>query len=579
MIGKNLFVIFKSSIWDGAIILAALWAMTLSVNAQDAAIPKWSNKVQKSIVSVLTYDKDDNLLKSGTGFYISNDGIAISDYSLFYDAYSAIIVDSKGEKSKVARILGVDDTYSLVKFQVNASKTPALVQASSRAEEGAVLFALKYSKEKLSSCPTARVSGIKAIGTDELTYPFYTLSYAIDDSYLGAPLFNANGELVATVQPSIGLNGYALGIQFASSLKIQAISSKVNNIALDKIHIPKGLPDTMEESLVYLYRMSYSLSNEEYLGLLDLFVSKYPDNAEGYYRRATPLIDMERFDDANKDLMQYYKQSKDKAVANARIADIIYTKLLYQPTPVYSQWTYDVAIEYIDKALALSPDDSSYKLLKARILMSKRDFGEALKIYDELNSGASRSAATLFAACLAHEGLGDTATIQIELLDSAIALFPTPLPTEAANYVLRRGQLYARIGKYREAVSDYNQYAYLNSSKVNASFYYDRSQLEVKARMYQQALDDLNKAIQLSPRTVLYYVEKSGLLLRVNEIEECITAADQAIAIAPDNADAYRIKGYAQIQKGDTEAGKVNLQKAIDLGDEVSKEIMKEYVK
>lgn len=582
MIGKNFFVMFKTSILGNISVLIILWLTMLPLNAQEAGIPKWGNKVQKGIVSVLTYDKDNNLLKSGTGFYISNDGIGIADYSLFYNAYSAIVVDSKGVKSKVVRILGADDTYSLVKFQVNSSKTTALTQASSKAEEGAVLFALKYSKDKLSSCPTARVSGVKAIGSgsnEEATYPFYTLSYAIDESYLGAPLFNANGELIATVQPSMGLNGYALGIQFINSLKIQAISSKANNIALDKIHIPKGLPDTMEESLVYLYRMSYSLSNDDYLDLLNQFVSKYPDNAEGYYRRATPLIDTERFDDANRDLTQYYKLSTDKAVANARIADIIYSKLLYQPTPAYSQWTYDTAIGYIDKALDLSPDNLSYKLLKARILMSKRDFSEALNIYDELNSSDSRSAATLFAACLAHEGLGDTATIQIELLDSAIALFPTPLPTEAADYVLRRGQLYARIGKYREAVSDYNQYAYLNSSKVNDTFYYDRSQLEVKARMYQQALDDLNKAIELSPRMVLYYVEKSGLLLRVNEIEECIAAADQAIAMAPDNADAYRIKGYAQIQKGDKEAGKASLQKAIDLGDELSKELMNEFVK
>ena len=549
----------------------------LRAYAQEAAVPKWGNKVQKGIISVVSYDKDGNPLKSGTGFYVTSDGVAIADYEIFYGAYSAVVEDMSGKKNKVDRILGANDTYSLVRFKVDVEKTTALECATSKAQEGAVLFTMTYSKEKVKTCPTARVNEVKAAGDPPV--PFYTLSYAVDGSCLGAPLLNAKGQVVATVQPSIGMNGYGLGIQFIDTLRIQAISSQVNTLALDNIHMPKGLPDNMEESLVYLFMKSATMNDEEYLDLLNLFVKTWPDNAEGYYRRATPLIDLTRFEEADRDLQQYYRLCEDKAVANSRIADVIYTKLIYQPAPVYDKWSYDVALEYLDKAIAASPAEVSYKLLKTRILMSKRDYAEALAIYDELNAGESRSPAILYAASLAHEGLGDTATIQIELLDSAIALFPTPLPSEAASYVLRRGQLHASIGHYREAVQDYNQYAYLSNSKVNARFYYDKSKLEVNARMYQQALDDLNTAIGMSPGTALYYVEKSGLLLRVNEIDDCISTAAKALELSPDNADAYRIMGYAQIQKGDTGEGKKNLQKAIDMGDEISRELMKDYIK
>ncbi len=555
--------------------LMVLWS--LSAVAQEAAVPKWGSKVQKGIVSVVSYDKDGNPLKSGTGFYVTSDGVAIADYEIFYGAYSAVVEDMSGRKKKVVRILGANDTYSLVRFKVDAEKTTALECAPVKAQEGAVLFTMTYSKEKMKTCPTALVNEVKAAG--DPPFPFYTLSYAVDKSCLGAPLLNAKGQVVATVQPSIGLNGYGLGIQFIDTLKIQAISSQVSTLALDNIHMPKGLPDNMEESLVYLYMKSASMNDEEYLDLVNLFVQTWPDNAEGYYRRATPLIDLTRFEEAERDLQEYYRLSGDKAVANSRIADVIYTKLLYQPAPEYDKWNYDVALEYIDKAIAASPAELSYKLLKTRILMSKKDYRGALAIYDELNAGESRSPAILYAASLAHEGLGDSAAVQIELLDSAIALFPTPLPAEAASYVLRRGQLLAGTGQYREAVLDYNQYAYLSNSKVNAKFYYDKSKLEVSARMYQQALDDLNTAIGMSPGTALYYVEKSGLLLRVNDIDGCIATATKALELSPDNADAYRIMGYAQIQKGDTEAGRKNLQKAIDLGDGISKELMKDYIK
>ena len=165
----------------------------------------------------------------------------------------------------------------------------------------------------------------------------------------------------------------------------------------------------------------------------------------------------------------------------------------------------------------------------------------------------------------------------IALLDSAVAMFPEPIPEEAATYIMRRGQLKALQGRYREAVLDYNQYCYLKNNKVSAVFYYERSQLEVQGRMYQQALDDLDQAIERAPREALYYVEKSALLLRVNELNSCIENAMLALRIDPDLSDAYRILGYALILKGDKAGGRKNLEKAVALGDESAQELIDKY--
>lgn len=547
-----------------------------ALHAQEAAAPNWVNKVQKAIAAVTTYDKNGEMLKNGTAFFITADGQAVADYALFNGAYSAMITDQSGQKSKVERILGADDTYALVKFKVNVKKATPVVQAKNRPSMNAIVFALKQTTGKISKCPSATVSATKLIND---SIPFYTLSYATDETYLGAPLFNSNGEWIGTIQPSMGLNGYALGAEFVSQLTIKAITSKVNNMALDNIHIPKGLPDSAEESLVYLYIKSQSANNEEYLDMLNLFLDTYPDNAEGYRRRSTVLIDLHRFDEADNDLQSFLKLSDDKPFAYSKIADIIYTKLLYQPTPEYDKWNYDLAVEYIDKALAERPDFIEYQLLKAQILMSGKNYAAALSIFDAINAGEGRSAATLYAASLAHEGLGDSIDIQIELLDSAIATFPTPMPAEAANYVMRRGQLYNIAGRYREAVNEYNQYCFLCNNKVSDLFYYDRSQLELKAKMYQQSLDDIDKAISMAPNIKQYYIDKCALLLHVNMIDECIQAAQQLLAIDADNVDAYRIMGYAQVQKGDTDAGRKNLEHAVQLGDATAKDIIEKYLK
>lgn len=543
-------------------------------------MPKWGSKAMKSIVEVLTYDKDGNLKSQGTGFYISSDGVALADYALFKDAYSAVVVDVNGEKNDVKWILGADDTYSVVKFKVatagSSSKKKempaALPMAESAASEGAMVFTLKYSKEKVKTCATAQISSVKTVADSCL---YYTLSYATDDSYLCAPAFNAKGELLGVTQPSMGSNGYVLGIEFANRIGIKAITSKLNALALESIHIPKGLPDNDSESLVYLYMNSNSMENEQYLDLLNLFIETWPDNAEGYVRRASPLIDMHKFEEADQDLQTYLRLSQDKALAHTKIADIINTKLVYQPEPAYEPWTFDVALGHANEAIAAQPDQLEYKMLKGQILMAKKDFRGAIDLYDEILRSPDRSPEIYYVSSLAHEGAGDSISVVIAALDSALAMFPNPMPAEAAQYVLRRGQLYSVAGRYRDAVNDYNQYCFLCNNRVNVSFYYDRAKLEEKARMYQQALDDLTTAIGMSPKVPVLYIEKCALLLKVNELGECVNTAKQLLSFDAQNVDALRIMGYAQTQSGNKAEGKANLQRAAELGDESAKEILK----
>lgn len=563
------------------IFFIALLAMSsLMLQAQEAAVPKWGSKAMKSIVEVLTYDKDGNLKSQGTGFYISSDGVALADYALFKDAYSAVVVDVNGEKNDVKWILGADDTYSVVKFKVatagSSSKKKempaALPMAESAASEGAMVFTLKYSKEKVKTCATAQISSVKTVADSCL---YYTLSYATDDSYLCAPAFNAKGELLGVTQPSMGSNGYVLGIEFANRIGIKAITSKLNALALESIHIPKGLPDNDSESLVYLYMNSNSMENEQYLDLLNLFIETWPDNAEGYVRRASPLIDMHKFEEADQDLQTYLRLSQDKALAHTKIADIINTKLVYQPEPAYEPWTFDVALGHANEAIAAQPDQLEYKMLKGQILMAKKDFRGAIDLYDEILRSPDRSPEIYYVSSLAHEGAGDSISVVIAALDSALAMFPNPMPAEAAQYVLRRGQLYSVAGRYRDAVNDYNQYCFLCNNRVNVSFYYDRAKLEEKARMYQQALDDLTTAIGMSPKVPVLYIEKCALLLKVNELGECVNTAKQLLSFDAQNVDALRIMGYAQTQSGNKAEGKANLQRAAELGDESAKEILK----
>ena len=87
----------------------------------------------------------------------------------------------------------------------------------------------------------------------------------------------------------------------------------------------------------------------------------------------------------------------------------------------------------------------------------------------------------------------------LALMDSTIAHFGKILTAKAAPYIFQRAQMRADMKMYRPAVADYNEYYKLLGGKVSALFYFSRQQAEMQTRMYQQALDDIEKAVELAP--------------------------------------------------------------------------------
>ena len=77
-----------------ALCLLAQWSV--------AQAPKWVEKAKRAVFSVVTYDESDKILNTGNGFFVTEDGIALSDYSLFKGAQRAVVINIKalGEKGR-----------------------------------------------------------------------------------------------------------------------------------------------------------------------------------------------------------------------------------------------------------------------------------------------------------------------------------------------------------------------------------------------------------------------------------------------------------------------------------------------
>ena len=162
----------------------------------------------------------------------------------------------------------------------------------------------------------------------------------------------------------------------------------------------------------------------------------------------------------------------------------------------------------------------------------------------------------------------------IALMDSAIVRLNKPYLSDAAPYFFERAELNAQAKKYRNAVLDYNTFYKAVNGDVNALFYYQREQAEMQCRMVQQALDDINKAVELSADDENLWAEKGVVHLRVNQLDDAVQAFEKAISINTEYAAAYRMLGYCQSLKKMKKEAKANYLKAKELGDTVVEQLL-----
>ena len=536
---------------------------------------KWVKKASKAVFTLKTFNANDELIGSSNGFFITADGIAVSSYTPFRGASKAVIIDAMGKEYPVKSIIGANDTYDIAKFRVDASKCQPLRTAPTAVGENTQLWLLPYNAKNGYSCTAATVKSVQKVQND---YDYYTLEGNGSENTVGCPYLNAAGDVVGIKQQSSSDDNatqYAVGATFATGLKMTGLS--LNDAALKATSIKKELPDELDQAILTLYLASTIGDANSFVGLVDDFIEKFPQAPDGYSYKAQIMAAKDNYPEADKYMKLAIENATDKAEAHYNYAKMMYQNLLYFHDSASHAWTYEQALEQAEQAVALDPQ-LAYVTQKAQLLFACKRYDDSYTTFQDAIAKGAHNAECFYGAARCKEQLNDT-TAYIALLDSAVATFSQPYLKEAAPYIYARGQALAENGQYRLAVNDFNEYENLMISQINSEFYYIRSQVEVKGRLFQQALNDLDKAIDKDPSVLLYRSEKASLQIRVKLIDEAIETASECIRLFPDSSDGYLFLGLAQCLKGDKALGVVNLLKAKDRGDAQADVLIEKYGK
>lgn len=535
------------------------------------AQPSWVKKATKSVFTVKTFSQDGALIGSTNGFFVGTNGEAISNFSPFKGASRAVIIDASGKEMNVDCILGANDMYDIVKFRVNASKTQPLAIANSIAPVGSNSWLLPFRETK-----NIKSGAIRKAETFQENYAYYTVAMQTPENAVSCPLMNDAGEVLGLMQQPASERdslSYAVSALFADSLKISGLS--INDPTLKMTQIKKDLPATLTEANLFIYMANSQTDSATYVALVNDFVRKFPDAADGYMYRAQ--ISAAAFDYANaeSDMQQALKKATNKDDVLFNYARMIYQKEIFQENKSYENWNLDKALSMIQEANSINPQPA-YRQVEGNILFAQKKYDEAYNVFTGLTKTNMDKAEMWFAAARCREMQKDT-TAMLALMDSTMATFTKPYLKQAGPYLWARANARIDAKKYRDAVNDLNDYEQLMAAQVNARFYYIRSQAEIEGRLYQQALNDLTKAVTMEPKETLYYAEKASLHIRVGQYDEAIATADESISIEPQGSDGYLFKGLAQCLKGDKKNGIPNLQKAKDLGDPQAEGLIQKY--
>ena len=553
------------------ILLGLLFTICCIFISPGQAQPSWVKKATKSVFTLKTFSADGSLIGSSNGFFVGPNGEAISNFTPFKGASRAIIIDAAGNERPVKTMMGANDMYDIAKFRVAASKTQPLTLATAIAPTGSMAWLLPYREVKnVLSGP------IRQAETFQNEYGYYTIALQTPETAVSCPLFNEAGEVLglmqqpATAQDSLS---YAVSARFADSLKVTGLS--LNDPVFQQTKIKMELPLDIQEANLLIYMAASNTDSATYVSLVEDFIQQFPNDADGYTFRAELAAGRGDFASADNDMKQALQRSKEKDGTHYGFARLIYNKNIYQSHIDYADWSLDKALSEAQEANKINPQPI-YRQMEANILFAQKKYEEAYQIFNELTKTKLNSADNWFCASRCKEMLKDT-TAWFALLDSTMNMFSRPYLKEAAPYLWARANARIDTRKFRDAVSDLNEYEQLMAAQVNGRFYYIRSQAEIEGRLYQQALNDINRALQMEPEETLYYAEKASLQIRVGQYDEALATANECIAVNPENSDGYLFKGLALCLKGNKAEGIPNLQKARELGDPQVDALIEKY--
>ena len=554
------------------LLIAGICGSCLSGTAQKK-MPKWVEKAKKAVIALEIQDKNGTTRK-GNGFFVQENGEAISDYTLFAGAEKAFATDAEGRRLPVTQILGADEFYDVIRFKVEVPKhVTALAPATSLPAQGTETYLLPYGTEKGVPVPAGIIEEISNVKEH---YGYFKINMPWASSQLSLPLLTAEGEVFALAQADASGKNRTYGISVPYVLSLQIGAMDVLNKTYASINIRKAWAATPEDAQVALIFYASQQDAPAYLETLSDFIAAFPNISTGYLSRASHYAGRRKELAATEaerqrmlvlalaDIETAAKYLEGKGVLFYERAKLIYgTASADSALHDLADWSMDAAWTNIRRALA-EDDQPVYRQLEGDIAFYRGDYEQAYESYRTVTQSSLSSALSFYMAAKSKQQIpGSNLGEIVELLDSAAAKSAT-VSLDAVAYLEENAGLKMQLGRYDDAVKDYDRCYLLTNGNVSDAFYYYREQAKFRA-------GDLEGALK-----AVYYAEEAAVYLRRQLPDKAQASLQRALSLDPDFASGHRLLGVSYLRQEKKDEACNAFRKAKELGDPVVDKLIKE---
>jgi hypothetical protein len=179
------------------VLLASLVPAVVAAQSVPARkdIPAIAKSANGSIVSIVMSDKDGKAIGQGSGFFVSKDGLVVTNYHVIAEGSSAVVKLPDGAFYVVDGLATFDKERDVAIIKVHGQNFRTLTLGNSdRVQVGEEVVAIGNPLSLESTVSNGIVSGIRT--SEDLGGKFLQITTPISPGSSGGPLFNMAGDVV-----------------------------------------------------------------------------------------------------------------------------------------------------------------------------------------------------------------------------------------------------------------------------------------------------------------------------------------------------------------------------------------------
>lgn len=163
-------------------------------SASTKSIQEVAKLAEPAVFLVFTQNGGGQTIGQGTGFFVDNNGMAVSNFHVFDEGKKWTIQTQNGRQYPVERIIKKSKAFDYVQFKVKGNGNfPALKIASQTPEKGEEILVLGNPKGLESTLSKGIVSSIRE---QDYKDDLIQMDAAISPGSSGSPVMNMQGEVI-----------------------------------------------------------------------------------------------------------------------------------------------------------------------------------------------------------------------------------------------------------------------------------------------------------------------------------------------------------------------------------------------